>query len=115
MTVVVIMVVIMLAGLPRYLTVVEKARSAEGVEILTALCKAQKRYALENDGNFTNNINDLDLTIPQSNNFNAPTVAADGSATIVRAGRYTFSININGNLICSPANGGDPICTKMGY
>ena len=108
-------------ALPRYQVTIEKMRSAEGVNILTALLGAQKRYAAENDGDYTSNRGDLDVTIPASANFNAPTVSASNPIARIRRidsatsgiDDYTLRITDTGTISCSGGGGG--ICGKMGY
>src|SRR3989338_9025198 len=50
MTVMIILTVIGGLALPRYQSVVERSRSAEGVQILTTLLAAQHRFRLESGG-----------------------------------------------------------------
>ena len=113
MLVVVIIGVLASFTLSRFSTVVERNTSSEGTSILTALLGAQKRYQLEN-GSYTNNLNNLDLTIPTSKNFNAPTVATSNPiATIQRnTTSFTLFIDSSGNITCQPSAA---ICKKMGY
>jgi prepilin-type N-terminal cleavage/methylation domain-containing protein len=97
-TMVVITVVASLA-LPKYNTVVEKSRSAEGVQILTALCSAQQRYALEIGAGDTRNGSgggnvlangDLDVNIPGARYFpiGEIRILAVTAATASTAGTY---------------------------
>ncbi len=122
MAVVVVIVGILASmALPRFQVTIEKMRSAEGVNILTALLGAQQRFAAENGGAFTANMADLDITIPASPNFNVPTVAAvNPLASIQRIDTadsgidgYTLSVSSTGTITC--AGGGGGICGKMGY
>lgn len=102
-------------AMPRVGVIIERNRSAEGVNILTALLGSQTRYKLEY-GAFTGVLGNLDITIPASPNFSAPTVSAvDPIASIERNSTlysYTFSITSTGTLSCIPKPG---ICTKLGY
>ena len=123
--VVVIMIIGVLASiaLPRYQVTVERVRSSEGVNILTALLGAQKRYATENGGLYTGTLSNLDVTPPPStpaNNFDDPTVSAISPlASIHRKNGpsgiddYTLQISDTGVITCFGGGGG--ICTKMGY
>ena len=120
-----IIVVVIVGGLavlaiPRYRSTMEAVKSREGVGILTALMGAQKRYALENGGAYTSTLTDLDITIPASTSFNAPTIATSNPiASIVRNntnnayGNYTLTITDLGVVACSGGSGS--ICTKVGY
>lgn len=125
-----ILVVVIIVGimaslvLPRYPIVVERTRITEGVQILTALLGAQRRFALENSGAFQDGTGggnalapgDLDIDIPASLNFNIPLIFNNpaGVATINRTGgAYSFSIDSQGNLTC--VDGGSGLCQKMGH
>ena len=91
--IVVIVVVGVLAGLavPRFSNTIEKSRIAEAINILATLRDAQEVYKLENGGYLLGPSPDpLDVTIPPSSNFNAPTVAADPIASIQRNAGVTI-------------------------
>ena len=113
---VVIVIVSVLASLayPRYASVMEKSRSAEGITALEALRKAQWAYYYENNSTFTSTLADLDISIPAMDGFNNPVVsaAATALASVTRiGGAYTIRIADDGNLTCTCATN---ICTKMG-
>lgn len=114
----VIVVIGVLAGLavPRFSNTIEKSRIAEAINILQVLRDSQEVYRLENPG-YAADINNLDVTIATSRNFNAPTAAAaDPIASIQRipgAYEYTLTIDIAGTVKCAgvaPAN----ICAQLG-
>jgi prepilin-type N-terminal cleavage/methylation domain-containing protein len=115
-TVVILSFLISMA-LPRYLITLEKTKTAEAMNILTALKDAQILYKYEN-GAYTATPGDLDVTIPTPANFNDPTVAtADPIASIQRKTGapydYTLTIDANGAIKCaevSPAG----ICVNVG-
>src|SRR3989338_5499279 len=116
--IVAIIIVGVLAGLaiPRFSSTIEKSRTAEAINILETLRNAQEVYKLEN-GVYTATLDDLDVTIPASQNFNAPALATDPVASIERnAGgyQYTLTIDADGTVSCGgteiPAN----ICAKLG-
>jgi len=115
--VIVVMIIATIAALamPRVSVVIERNRSSEGVGIITALLGSQTRYQLEN-GAFTGTLANLDITIPASPNFFAPTIAAANPiASIERNSTlysYTLSISSAGTISCVPSPG---ICTKIGY
>ena len=105
-------------AMPRFSDTIEKYRTAEAINILETLRNAQEVYKLEN-GVYTDTMDDLDVTIPASQNFNAPALLATGAtfASIERnAGgyQYTLTIDADGTVSCGgteiPAN----ICAKLG-
>jgi len=114
--VVIIVGVMATFGLPKYEVAVEKMRSQEGANVLRALWGAQKRYHLKN-GIYTNDISNLDITLPALENFTSLTVGAGGNFPIASVQRndskYTYMlwVNANGDLYCV----GDSLCTKLGY
>ncbi len=120
MVVLIIMGVLASVALPSYSIHIERVRSSEGVQSLTALLAAQKRYQLENSA-YSASLTNLDIDIAASTNFNVPTVANNSAAvaSIVRNSGtvpYTLSINDTGTVACTcgactPAN----LCTQIGY
>ena len=127
--IVVVIIVGVLAGLalPRFSIVVEKVRSSEGVQILTTLLTAQKRYAMENGGSYQNGSGlsnmladgDLDVNIPQPANFNVPYIY-NNPAQVALIQRqiapitftYGLSIDANGNITCTDY-AGYTYCSKI--
>lgn len=118
-TVVIVSVMVSFA-LPRFTGTFERVRAAEGVQILTALLAAQKAYDAE-DGSYTVNLADLDVTIDRAQYFNVGTIAvfdpgdpvANPIAAITRTGAYTLDINENGDIACS--GGGAFTCAQAGF
>ena len=122
---VIILGVLSALALPRYQSVLESMRSREGVSLLTSLMAAQKRYSLENGGAYTNNINNLDITLPAPKYFDAldtgssalatsdPIVRLERNATEAQYGNYNLSITSGGTVSCTGGSGG--ICKKIGY
>ena len=102
-----------------YQPVVEKMRSHEGEQILLNILASQKRFSLENGGNYANQLADLDIEFRSSNKFNAPTAASvNPIGSVTRTGAYTLSIAYNDNthvtdITC--ADGPAGICAKMGF
>ena len=117
--IVAIIIVGVLASLaiPRFSDTIEKSRTAEAINILQTLREAQEVYRLENPG-YTADPTDLDVTIPASQNFNAPTLAtADPVASIERnAGgyQYTLTIDADGTVSCGGTENPANICAKLG-
>ena len=110
--VVIIIGVIVSMALPRYSSLMERMRSAEGVETLTALLNAEKMYFIDND-RYTSNISELDVEIPASNIFSPPELSDNPAqlASVRRiTGEYYLDINENGVISCT----GD-ICSRLGY
>ena len=67
--VVVFFIVIFAAvALPQYEKAVEKSRAAEALTLLSALQRAMEVYILAN-GSFTNNLEDLDVSIPANSYY----------------------------------------------
>ncbi len=126
-TIVTIIIIGALAALalPRYQSAIESMRSREGVSLLTSLLAAQKRYALENGGVYTNDINSLDITLPPPKYFNnigtgSSILATSDPITILQRnnteanyGNYELSVTAAGAISCSGGSGG--ICQKIGY
>jgi prepilin-type N-terminal cleavage/methylation domain-containing protein len=121
MIVVIIVGAITAVAVPSYSIHIERVRSAEGVQSLTALLAAQKRYQLENNA-YATVLANVDIDVAASNNFNVPTVANNAAAVASIQRRndpnipYTLSISDVGvvacNCIgCNPAN----ICNRIGY
>ncbi len=122
--VIVIIIIGILASLalPRYFGTVEKAKSAEAVQILTALYGAEKSYLIENS-QYTLSATGLDISIPYSPNFNTPTFPGSlpdptdsVNSTLVSVQRstsaYTLSILENGTIQCAPSGSN---CSTIGY
>jgi prepilin-type N-terminal cleavage/methylation domain-containing protein len=109
-----LIVIAALSGLaiPRFNMHLERARSAEAVQILESLLKAQRAFFYENAA-YTNVLADLEVNIPASTTFNAPVVAtADPIASVARNnGTYTIRINANGIFSCA----GGAICGNLGF
>lgn len=122
-TIVVVVIVGVLAALtiPNYTFIFEKTKSAEGLQILEAIRKAQWNYYYENGNTFTGDLADLDIAIPTPEHFDpisdasilAAASPSDDVATVERVnGLYTLNITADGDITCSAA--GDT-CTKIGF
>lgn len=127
-----IMIVVIIIGilggmvLQRYNTTVERTTAQEGVQTLSVLLEAQRRYALANNGAYqigngggnllTNG--DLDVNIPVSRFFNVPIIdnnaANVAQVTRSRLGRqYILFISDTGAIGCTPA--GPWTCARLGF
>lgn len=121
LVVVTIIGVLASVAVPSYATHIERVRSSEGVNSLTALLASQKRFQLENSPNYAAALASLDIDIAASNNFAVPTVANDTTAvaSIQRNGAagYNLSIDEDGVIACACPVSCTPadICAKLGY
>lgn len=116
MTVILIIGTLASLAAPRLFSMIEKSRIGEAINILDALRNAQEIYRQENGG-YAQTLDNLDVTIPQPQNFDMPTVAtADPIASIRRNVTnydYTLTIDVSGAVKCAgttPAN----ICARLG-
>ena len=73
LTVVIIIAILATIAVPQFFKAAERARAAEGVNILGVLRSAQLRYYAEH-GNFATRLNDLDVDIPTAKYFNAGSI-----------------------------------------
>lgn len=112
-TVVIIGVLTVLA-VTSYTSHLERMKAVEGIRILKALQSFQLGYKFEY-GDFTADINKIDVRIPNSKYFNNPTInAADPIAKIERkGGSYKLFIFENGTITCTSALPAD--CKRVGY
>ena len=100
-------------AIPKVLAPNETITSSEGRQTLTAILGSQKRYTLDNGGAYATVAdvtvagNPLDITIPASQYFNAPTAfnPAGGAGVVASVGRrgglYTLSISDTGVITCT--------------
>ncbi len=120
--IIVIIVIGILAGLamPQYFRIVEKARTAEGIQLIGLVRSGQLRYYAEYSA-YTSSISALDVENTTAKFFTIR--AGNSSASLATASRnanqnpgygtYNLSINEAGNITCSGGSGG--ACTKIGY
>ena len=111
----IIIVVVMLGimaslAIPKILGPNERIRAGEGIQILASLLAAQKSYALDHNGAYESDINDInfDVTIPGSSNFTNIAVANNANAVAsvernINPNAYTLSISESGVITCAPA------------
>ena len=110
-------------AIPGFINFQEKTKSSEGKNILLSLLGAQQHWAMDNNGAYTNTLNNLDIKIPQSGNFCNPTVRIsnpiasikrkDSSGACGASSLYTLTINTDGTISC--IDGSTPICSKISY
>ncbi|MBI4309397.1 MAG: prepilin-type N-terminal cleavage/methylation domain-containing protein [Candidatus Omnitrophica bacterium] len=121
-TIIEIIIVVVMLGIlasiavPRVIGPNEQITSSEGRQTLTTLLGAQKRFFMENNNTYANNINSLDVDIPASNYFAAPNINNNAAqlASVARANGpvYTLSINDTGVITCAGAGCAIARCTK---
>ena len=118
-TLIELMVVVLIIGilssiaLPQYQKAIKKTRATEAITVGKAILEAEQVYFLENQ-EYTSNLNQLRIRIPELKNFETPTFTAGDPATLAITGKdnmadinFTFRINRdeNGNVfydvICS--------------
>ena len=113
--VVIIIGILASIAVPQFFKVAERARAAEGVQILGAVRRAELRYYSE-QGKMTGNIADLDYDAPaNARYFNAPvpqaatyTGGTETIATITRNatsnpgfGAYILTVHGSGTITCA--------------
>ena len=115
---------VMALAIPHFFTVGEKTRSAEGVQIASAVWQANQLYILENGGRIAPNTTSLQVDLPTGGDFTDPPTLNPPPAGnyIVMVERttsdYRIYMNDAGDLTCD--DDGFPgaranICRKMGY
>ncbi len=133
LTVVIIVAILASLAVPQFFRVAERARAAEGVQILGAVRSAQMRHMAEHgagaDGDYADVQDDLDMTITDAKyfdldnmelvGFNESTDDDEVIATISRNSEsygyedaYELSITKDGEISCG---GNDDVCTRLGY
>ena len=130
-----IMVVIILLGvmaglaLPRLTAAINRGKNGEAEGMLLAIFSAQKDYYREN-GVYTTNEADLDITIPTLKNFNnldiigtsdgtdtcnAATVQYLGELQATASPHYWLRVDDQGKIYCTDGTCFGGTCRKMGY
>ncbi len=117
--VIIIIGILMGIALPKFMNVVEKARTAEGRSILGAIRSAQMRFYFIQAAEHPENIpvyccagfacNGLDISFTARTNFNPPycyPAALSALASIQRSpDNYGFVIYENGDILCFEGTG----------
>ena len=113
MIAVVIVGILSSLAVPRFISHIEKTRTAEAVANLEAVYKLQLAYFQEKRV-YAGSLSNLDITIPPSAYFLAPTVStADPIVSIERNNNsYTLTISPSGTLSCTPAGAA---CDNLGF
>jgi len=116
-TIILIGVVVSLA-LPQFSITTKRSRSSEGVQILSAIWRAQNLYTFEN-GSAAGNLTDLDIEIPSPlTNFNTPVLyTTDGQTAYIvdNNSDYRLYIDTTGTITCDDTPGLAGICAKMAF
>jgi prepilin-type N-terminal cleavage/methylation domain-containing protein len=119
LTVVIIIAILASIALPQFFKAAERARAAEGVNILGALRSAQLRYYAEH-GELADNREDLDVDLPNMRFFNNasalnPIYSASNEniASVTRSnvnnpgyGSYILYIQGDGDIVCDDSAAG---------
>ncbi len=107
---------------PRYLMIVEKSRSVEGVNSLNAIYRAQERYTYLSNGKYSTKVDDLNIAITGLSYFKNPQ-AADAETPVNYVGKitrngdlYVLYVSSKGKTSCeNGASAPKDTCKKMGY
>ena len=114
----IIVVTVVTIALPKLNLIAEKMRAAEGEQFLYSILSAQKRYSIDNNGNYVGNIATLDIDLSKiPTNFQQPTVSiVTPLAQITRNNNsYTLFISDTGAIACNCNGAACQTCQKMGY
>lgn len=128
LTVVFIIAILTNLAIPEYQKAVERSRSAEAETILETLAKAEERYLMSN-GVYTNELTDLDVTIPTSTKhftmeltseegalpFTAKMVRTINGVTTSGNTRYELRISLDMNAVNTRScRGTEYMCRVIG-
>ncbi|MGD0337124.1 MAG: prepilin-type N-terminal cleavage/methylation domain-containing protein [Candidatus Omnitrophota bacterium] len=116
MVVVIVIGILAMVALPRFVRVVERAKSAEGRLLLDVIRLSQLRYYAEHD-RYTGAITDLDLAYSPPKYFK-DIVAGSSEASLGTARRidsYTLSIDSNGLIKCADDANAVYKCKDAGF
>jgi prepilin-type N-terminal cleavage/methylation domain-containing protein len=126
MIVIVIIGVLAAIAFPGYRIQMLQIRNQEAIPVLTALWEGQKEYYRDN-GAYTTDIDDLDVTIPSSKHFWPPTL--EDTATLncngtnklylakflTRNDGYELLVLEDGQIVCKLVDCHAPVCIRMGF
>ena len=125
-TLIEIMITLIIVGLlsalviPRFAGTIEKNKVSEAFSILSAVRQAQVVYEFET-GNYSTTINNLDVTIPASDNYDTlfvDDVSSDRLIASVDSRSPTFDYTIGillAGTICCTSNAPATACETIGY
>ena len=123
-------------ALPQYTKAVEKSRTSEAVTLLGDILTGERIYQLAN-GNYTNDLTKLDITMPgletsseatstfDTKNYTITVKNADKASTAIveakrlngPAGQYTLTFTLDNNGVitryCNDASGNTAICNSI--
>jgi prepilin-type N-terminal cleavage/methylation domain-containing protein len=122
LTAIMIIAIVAAFAVPRYQTVVEKARSAEAVQTMIIIRNAKEVYRKEHSGAEPTLLSQLDVTLSAPDNFDAP-VLGNSTATPPnevsmqrKDGSYKIYMGYTGAFQCQGlAGSGTNMCRQMGY
>ena len=121
-----VLIIGVLAGiaLPMYFSAVEKSRTAEPLNLLGSIAKAQERYRLQSH-EYTDDISELDITLKDYSTGNPATgneftseffdfaLGEDGATAARKEGDYILGVDYTtSQLSCTPAE--HRICKSLG-
>ena len=92
--VIVIIGVLAAFGVPKFLNSVEKSKAAEAFNYLSTVQSAQERCLAQN-GQYTNDVNSLDISLPTPQYFNVGTMSAPPSQNGVPS--WSLALDRNGS------------------
>jgi len=99
LTVVIIVAILAAVAVPQFFKVAERARAAEGVNVLGGLRSSQLRYYAEH-GILADDPDDLDFDVRGLKFFAAPAIPGGASAS----GYYTGGVEVVGTITRTLAN-----------
>lgn len=120
-------------AMPRYTSLVEKARSTEAIQILGLIKRSQNRYCMSNNNLPTFTVSDLDTDFTESELFETPTIPTPSSplsgtdecfsvleyvGAVQRKGDlYTLYLDALSDIYCSESTTDTSLnyCEQMGY
>ncbi len=118
--VIIIIGILASVAIPQYINVSEKARAAEGDNLLGLMRSSQMRYYLQYAA-YTATLSKLDIGYTTPKYFTVSVAAADPIATVTRNGTarpasfgaYLIKQTADGTITCTDGTAGD--CAKIGH
>ena len=100
LVVVLIIGILAAVAVPQYQTAVDRSRMSQAMVLGRALRDAQQRYYMAN-GQYTLNINDLDISIPGDCRISSDSSDAYSQSSLICAEGYTVSLTSSNNVLAS--------------